>query len=443
MMKNIVRIKAAIKNFDVFNLGFSITFFYVLMFGALPFALLFNTPSLLVQELKKGTTHPFLFRPEFIFYLLAGLLAFISGYLLVGHFLKNKTDWRPEFLKAEWSKQRTLIIFWGIFIIGLVVKGVKILGGSYFHLDKNLIFVTSPYYGILAFLEGTGPIAVAIAFAFYFHLLKNKDSNSGKWRLLAWEAFSVEFIYGVFSGSRLSAAIPVVVYLIIRNYLYKKNLFLVVAVALLMFFIVMTFQGFYRSPDVFMRSYVDFSEGSPKSKILEFILDNSIGRTDQARIITYVFSNTKEFLHGATFRDFFISLGPPRFIWKNKPLSINSRGNDFGHRIGYLTTDYKSAVGPTLVGDLYINFGVMGIILGTFLLGLLYRLIFGVLVNLSNPPLYGIVIYSLFWSQFIPGLENWIAPVWAGMVKLLLFLLLIGYFLKETRPENKVDYNKP
>ncbi len=163
--------------------------------------------------------------------------------------------------------------------------------------------------------------------------------------------------------------------------------------------------------------------------IEQFAFDSSLGRLNQSKSIFKVFEKTDKFLYGKSLLNFFISLGPPRFIWKDKPV-INASGNEFGRTYGIIDPDnFQTSVAPTIVGDLYMNFSVWGIIFGMLFFGWLFRIIFDLLIKESNVSLSGVIIYSVFWIQIIKGTEDWIAPVWAGLVKLLVILLIIHFFL--------------
>jgi hypothetical protein len=64
----------------------------------------------------------------------------------------------------------------------------------------------------------------------------------------------------------------------------------------------------------------------------------------------------------------------PRFIWKNKP--TENSGQTFGHRYGYISNDnFTSAYNLPQTIEMYINFGLPGILIGSFLFGILYRYI--------------------------------------------------------------------
>lgn len=65
----------------------------------------------------------------------------------------------------------------------------------------------------------------------------------------------------------------------------------------------------------------------------------------------------------------------PRFLYPAKP--IKTIGQEFGHRYGILhEEDYWTSINlPHQVVEMYLNFGVAGVILGMMLMGFLYRVV--------------------------------------------------------------------
>lgn len=62
----------------------------------------------------------------------------------------------------------------------------------------------------------------------------------------------------------------------------------------------------------------------------------------------------------------------PRLLWPGKPQK--SLGQDFGHRYGYIgRNDTETSVNLPVLVEFYINFGVAGIFVGMFVLGILLR----------------------------------------------------------------------
>jgi len=67
-----------------------------------------------------------------------------------------------------------------------------------------------------------------------------------------------------------------------------------------------------------------------------------------------------------------IGLFIPRIVWPDKPdISI---GREFGHTFRFIhPLDRETEVAPSIVGDFYWNFGVVGVVLGMPLMGAAYR----------------------------------------------------------------------
>jgi hypothetical protein len=134
--------------------------------------------------------------------------------------------------------------------------------------------------------------------------------------------------------------------------------------------------------------------------------------------------------YGSSLREVLLSFSPPRFLWENKPESANVKSNEFGHKIGILTSDDNvTGIGPTVIGDWYMNFGIIGIIAGMFLTGMIFRAIYNYFIIETGVSSAGILIYSVVWIQLIKGIEDWIAPIYVGLFRLLAILLIIHLFL--------------
>ena len=420
------KIRGKAERFDYFEIGNSFFLYYLLIFGGLPAAIFLNLPSKYVNYFI-GETIPVINDKVFI-YLLLAILFFILGYRF--NLFSRLSSWSGPiiFLKKEWKPQNISWVFGTVFALGLFIKAVRIFGGGYFHLVKSQTFTSSSFYSLIGLLDWLGPTALGIAFAYYFYLLKNNDFRYRIWQIAAWTAFVVEFIYGLFSGSKFYSIIPIMIYLIIRHYVYKRNFKLVLVIGLLIFFVLIPALNFYNNPLIFFSSYVANNEIKLKD-IGQFTLDGPLNRLNQSKTVFNVFEKTDKFLYGKSLFNFFISLGPPRFIWKDKPI-INASGNDFGRAYGIIRSDnFQTTVGPTIVGDWYMNFGLWGIIFGMLFFGALYRFIFDLFIGKSDNSLSGAVIYAIFWIQIIKGTEDWIAPVWAGLVKLLVILIIIHFAL--------------
>ncbi len=448
------KIKKKIENFDIFALGNSVFLYLILIFSLLPIAVFLRLPSETIKYIINQKVA--FFGWEVFFYLILAVFSLIGGYYL---FAFKKISQKFSFgFQKEWQFKNVGVVFLIIFIFGWLIKLIRILNGGYSHLNKNIVFTNSVFYSLVGLLDWLSPIALAIAFIYYFHLLKIGNFHYKTWQWIAWGSFVLEFVYGFFSGSRFSVFVPVVTYLISKHYLINKSYKRVIRFAILATFILMPFLNFYRTPQNLYNYVVNIPiEEAPKvfgivirpefktkplpishqeyvsviksDGILKFIVESVVSRLGQSAVVAAVFEKTDKFLNGKNLLGFFISLGPPRFIWNDKPI-INGYGNEFARAYGLIASDdYKTSVGPTIVGDWYMNFGFPGIIFGMLFMGILFRLIYEYLIKRAEISLSGLMIYSIIWIQVIKGTEDWIAPVYAGLVKIFIILLIIHFFL--------------
>jgi len=395
-----------LKNFDLFALGHSAILYYLLIFYLAPVLAFLNSSF----EFNANNFKDFL-------YLTIGLIFLIFGYFsgLPEKIIKKL----PNFVKREWNFSRIPWVFGAVFILSLISKIVRILEGGYFHLNQNPDFLASSFYSAVMMLRWLDYIALIIALASYFYLKKSADKRFRYWQAIAYVVFLLEIIYALPTCSKLAVIVPIVLYLIVRWYVFKPD-YKMIGVAAIFIFLLFPFGSICRSTIV-LNSY---------SVTGDFAVKSFTGRTNQFILFNKTIELGRPLGYNKMVESFLTTLGPPRFIWKDKPLSLNAKGNEFGKAIGLVNPrDFSTSVGPTLPGDLYMNFGIFGVTLGMFLFGFLWRMIYLYFIKESGKSLSGILFYSVFWIEIIRGMEDWTAPVYAGLVKLFLLLLIIHFFI--------------
>lgn len=119
----------------------------------------------------------------------------------------------------------------------------------------------------------------------------------------------------------------------------------------------------------------------------------------------------------------------PRAVFPDKPLEVS--GQDFGHRYGFLapddwTTSYNL---PQLV-EFYANFGVPGLMVGMFLLGILYR----TLQRMFEHPRMGLgsVVGGVYVLSKLLSIESALSMVLGGVFWSIVFLALLNEGVKIT-----------
>jgi len=119
----------------------------------------------------------------------------------------------------------------------------------------------------------------------------------------------------------------------------------------------------------------------------------------------------------------------PRVLWPAKPL-LGEFGLTFT-RI-YLDSPYRSSNGPTMFGDLYRNFGFIGVPIGMFIVGLYLRVLYGSLIQHgirgSLAPLFYVSLYGIVsWeSTYTPFITNGVRTLFALLIMSTLIRMLGG-----------------
>lgn len=457
---------------DPFELGVSGLLYMFLMFSILPAVVFFGIPNRAIKAIiyDAGIS----FDLKIFVYIALGLAFFALGYYFFRS--KNQSNFLNRFLKGEWNYRRMLMCVGVIFTTGLLMKALKILEGTYFHSNKFTSVSLNQFHEVINVVGQLEMVALAIVFVYYFHLFKAGDSRYVLLRRIARGLFVFEFSMGFLAGSKFLTFVPIIIYLIVRHYILGMS-YKSIMIGFLVVLVLMPIINLYRVPDNFFLGYLDPNpppveewsrdESPIKFKVIsdniirlvrkknaklfeskqedaggffiktegftEFTVDAIAGRLGQFVVVSAIITRTADFLYGKNLVNFFISLGPPRFLWTNKPVT-NGFGNEFGRAYDILAADdYTTSIGLTVLGDWYINFGLFGIILGMFILGIFFRFIFSSFIG-NSPSLSGVVIYSVFWIFIIKGLEDSIAPVYAGLVRLFIILCITHLFLLAKPP---------
>jgi hypothetical protein len=121
----------------------------------------------------------------------------------------------------------------------------------------------------------------------------------------------------------------------------------------------------------------------------------------------------------------------PRALFPDKPLEIT--GQEFGHRYGFLSPDdwVTSYNLPQLV-EFYANFGPAGVVVGMFLLGVLYRLVQSIFVHPRMG--FGATVAWLYLAVKLLLMESALSLVVGGVVQtlVLLWAVHLGVKIAET-----------
>jgi len=129
-----------------------------------------------------------------------------------------------------------------------------------------------------------------------------------------------------------------------------------------------------------------------------------------------------------------IEVAVPRFINPDKPL-LNI-GNDVAHRYGFIsTTDHLTNVSVSQVGEMYMNFGVLGVVIGMGLWGVMATMmhrIFGPRSWMTPAIAMTVIWQEGYLSTLIVKLRD--IPIFLTLLMLLhLILILHGALIHAAR----------
>lgn len=420
--RNIMR---KLLNLDIFNLGFSFTLYYVVIFSILPIALAVGLTTEFTNLEARGIN---VLNKKSFTYLLAGLLAFLLGYYSLRKGLRHRS--LSDFLDKPWNPSRSLWVTFGVLITGFAIKCPRIIS-DLAEPNSDISITLSSFLSLNPFHF----IALAIAFSQYFFLLRNHDDQANLWGRIAWPLFVFEFLGQVkFGAGRMSILTPILIYLLTRHYLYRRCTGRIIVIGLAILLLVFPIKLYMKDKVNLDQNY--FTEHQEQSFIQtlssdlvatsSLVIDSSIGRLGQSHIFTAIVDHAEQLLYGQGFLDFFRAFNITTLLG-HQPRFLND-GNDFGKAIGILrTNDVITGIGPTQIGDMYLNFGLLGVVIGMLLLGVLYRYLFENLVVTGS--ISGIMLYSILWIQIIHGFEDWVSLTYIRHIKILFVLFLIHSIL--------------
>ena len=120
----------------------------------------------------------------------------------------------------------------------------------------------------------------------------------------------------------------------------------------------------------------------------------------------------------------------PRFIYPDK-LSLNI-GNWTGIHFGYVSElDPITNMSPSYLGEFYMNFGLSGLLIGFFFLGLFSR-VFDNSIKFSNVNWFNaIYIANIFW------LESFVGSTILPFIKTFIFFAISVFIINKLFPNHK------
>lgn len=284
----------------------------------------------------------------------------------------------------------------------------------------------------LSFLQQFAPLFFFAWFlAWYMTWAKRLRSSVAIPLLLTLSAMTAVVLYFTFGGKGLALTLlgmPAMAFYEVKRRVPVKS---VVVVVLLFVFIIFpvynTFRTLNRGLDMSRRvdRTVEMTRKWDSSKYMDASFFAFLKRISIVTSIAAIVSDTGrwvDYRYGETLVLAPIALLIPRFLWPDKPnISI---GQEFGETFRLKgEMDSETYVAPSMVGDLYWNFSVPGVVVGMWLIGMgcrWYYQRYG--AGAGFDPIRKSIYFTMLPTAL--AFEGNVAIVVGGFIKVLLILVV-------------------
>lgn len=367
------------------------------------------------------------------YYLFQGLWISAIGFLFfyLGYFWKGKDrvgEILPRIPFKDGTERHLLVKTLVIYGVGVYAFIELFRGGIGMRFVWDQAQIAQALMSVLRWLETLRYLGLLIV--------------CGAWRKgLIYRALSLVFLainilIGIGTGSKNDIFVSIVAVLFAIHYLLQvrtQRLFWIAAAFVLVFLtvffpLVQSYRqsykevlGFQSAPTiddlVAVAGALDVAEG------VEGIIPSIINRATWINSIVMIRRWVPEYIdyqRGATFYSLLIGW-IPRVIWPNKPiLSLGSLMHNV--IIGSRTT---SNVGLTNIGEFYLNFGMFGVVVGMFIIGIFMRVVYLYTQHCSRVALYRALLYFALFPTSLLSLQSGIGPAVLGMVRSIALVVIV------------------
>lgn len=306
------------------------------------------------------------------FYVLLGMLVFSLFFYLAFQYQWNKIPARliGRGVQTDWSEKKAqllILLFLGISILGLVLfissMGIKsVLLELTQSSEKRFIEVEGEGYkyaalGYYRWMVSLAQISLYLSLIIYL----NKTTNSKKFLLWLILSAALSLFFPFFTSSRSSIGLILFTIMIILSVYRKINFGLVATAGLagVLMFNYMTQLRYSR--------WADASDLDNKNLFELFVFNRNLADISKTAHIINGVPEEIEYKYGSSLLSVFVS-PIPRTLWPEKPVLY--LGKEIGKKIYKVGERVNTGIPPGFIAELFLNFGLLGILSGMGLLGL-------------------------------------------------------------------------
>jgi hypothetical protein len=357
--------------------------------------------------------------------------AIVLGY--IANPLRAVTRRLPAPPRFERANQRIGILAI-LFTIGWAARVEQLATGTYFHVatPASSTATGASWFVMAASQLPTLAVAFVGAQAFLARRFGNRTVGT---ELLFYALLVVEIAWYVPAGSRGAVLTLLLMTAVVRYYGLGKRPTLAGALATvaIALFVVFPLEVSYRSSEGgYQRApaaHLSASVGALLQQSPAEAWDNGFNATfSRLSSVTSVAG----ILHSG--RDV-LDRGGDTLLWAAEtvvPRALDPHkadpgvfGNEFGRAYGFLVPDNRqTSIAITQFGELYLGFGLAGMVLGMWVVGAVYRLVADYFGRRRSDPV-ALAVFSVAAWSIINLQESIIAVGLFGLIKLMVFLLLV------------------
>ncbi|PZS07612.1 MAG: hypothetical protein DLM64_14600 [Solirubrobacterales bacterium] len=283
---------------------------------------------------------------------------------------------------------------------------------------------------VFALLQSIGGVVALTAALLWF------GSGERRWGYLMLAFTAIQFAIGFLSGVKAAALAPLVfvllAYVVAHNRVPVRSTIVLALIALL---VVVPLAELYRSatrtqqesaPQALSQAFSSRHGGLGQA--LSQAYRYGAGRFRNIDSVALIVARTPSVFPFAGGKDYFALpaiILVPRALWPQKP-SLTT-GGDFSHTYWEIPSSVQTATPLTQTGDLYRNFGLVGVVVGMLLWGLAVGAWQRLAWRLHSPRFAVVFIYSLVYT--IAGIESDLPELIAQSAKALPAVALVAWLL--------------
>ena len=423
------------KQTDWFEPIFPYAFLYMVYYGVRTIYLLYVEP---ISDIPRADMMGSPYYTEAVAFTLLGFVTFLWGYFSgVGDYVARRL---PAVKASHIPSSTVLLAATVVFVIALVGRLYLLATGKILAYAANQ-FTTEPWENIIAYPATFGIVAFALAVAYQF---RNRKIIWLFWILV----LPAEMLFWFLRGSRTSVLFApfsaILLYHYIVNPLSARKIFAVFATAFLGMAVSYPLHTTYRDVTKF---------GDVRFMSLPQDLERQFGAVRDARRDTpaeeqglvwtwrtiieksalleglaATISSTEQwgYIGGRTLL-MLPALWIPQILWPSKNEFLGE-GNLMAAEILFgAEQGYGLSVGQ--LAELYLNFGLVGVAVGMFVIGVLLRGFYSYCCRdmLGD---FGPVIYSVMWPHLVYSHGSWLFSTFGDSIRMLVLILLLLWIMR-------------